>query len=57
MLSSSASSTHHYQPDFLRQMCAHLRKQVAAAHKGLMSHVNVMGYVAALAAYRDRIGA
>ena len=30
-----------------------LRKQVAAAHKGLMSHVNVMGYVAALAAYRD----
>ena len=30
-----------------------LRHQVTSAHQGLMSHVNVMGYVAALAAYRD----
>ncbi len=30
-----------------------LRRRYTSAHHGLMSHVNVMGYVAALAAYRD----
>jgi cystathionine beta-lyase len=32
---------------------AGLRKRYQAAHKGLASHVNVLGFVAALAAYRD----